>query len=66
MSISVLSVLGQAPDSPLMLCLAAPPVQLRNAAVDQLVAEVGADRILAALDRVTQPQLPLARAEEAV
>jgi hypothetical protein len=40
-------------------------VQLSNAAVDQLVAEVGADRILAALDRVTQPQLPLARAEEA-
>jgi hypothetical protein len=46
-----------------MLCLAAPPLQLSNAAVDQLVAEIGADRILAALDRVTQPQLPLQAAE---
>jgi hypothetical protein len=61
--VSLTASLGQAPDSPLMICLAAPPVQLSNAAVDQLVAEIGADRILAALDRVTQPQLPLAAKE---
>jgi hypothetical protein len=38
-------------------------VQLSDDAIDRLVVEIGADRILAALDRVTQPQLPLAAAE---
>jgi hypothetical protein len=46
-----------------MICLAAPPVQLSDDAIDWLVVGVGADRILAALDRVTQPQLPLVAAE---
>jgi len=35
---------------------------LSDAVIDRMVAECP-DRILAALDRVTQPQLPLAAAE---
>jgi len=64
--VSLTASLGQAPYFPLMICLAAPsasPVQLSDDAIDRLVVEIGADRILAALDRVTQPQLPLAAAE---
>jgi hypothetical protein len=36
---------------------------ISDAALDRLVAEIGPDRILGALDRVTQPQLPLQAAE---
>jgi len=32
-------------------------------ALDRLVTAIGADRVLAAIDRATQPQLPLAAAE---
>jgi hypothetical protein len=36
---------------------------LSDAVIDGIVAEVGHDRIFAALDRATQPQLPLQAAE---
>jgi hypothetical protein len=36
---------------------------LPDAVIDGIVAEVGHDRIFAALDRVTAPELPLAAAE---
>jgi hypothetical protein len=60
--VSLTASLGQAPNSPLIICLAAPPigVRLSDDAIDELVAEIGPDRILAALDRVTQPRLPQA------
>ena len=32
---------------------------LSDAVIDNMIMEIGPDRILAALDRVTQPQLPL-------
>jgi hypothetical protein len=36
---------------------------LSDEALDRIVAAIGADRMLAAIDRATQPQLPLAAAE---
>jgi len=36
---------------------------ISDAALDRLVAVIGADRVLAAIDRATQPQLPLQAAE---
>jgi len=39
------------------------PYPMTDAALDRLVAAIGADRVLAAIDRATQPQLPLQAAE---
>jgi hypothetical protein len=36
---------------------------ITNIELDALVAEIGIDRVMAALDRATQPELPLAAAE---
>jgi hypothetical protein len=36
---------------------------ITNIELDALVAEIGIDRVMAALDRATQPELPLEAAE---
>jgi hypothetical protein len=36
---------------------------LSNDAVDHIVAEIGPERVMCSLDRITQPQLPLVAAE---
>jgi hypothetical protein len=36
---------------------------LSDAVIEHMVSEIGPDRILHALDRVTAPELPLAAAE---
>jgi hypothetical protein len=61
---SLTGPMGQASCSPLIILvgLAVPLAstgQLSDDAIDRLVAEVGPDRILCALDRVTSPELPL-------
>jgi hypothetical protein len=38
-------------------------VALSDAVVERMVAEIGVDRIWAAIDKLTQPQLPLQAAE---
>jgi citrate lyase beta subunit len=38
-------------------------ITLSDAVIDHMVAEVGPDRFLASIDRLTQPQLPLQPAE---
>ena len=55
---SLAALLGQAPYSPLPilvgLAVPASDVRLSDEVIDQLVVEIGADRVLCALDRLTQ------------
>jgi hypothetical protein len=61
---SLTAPIGQAPYSPLMgLAVPASDVRLSDEVIDQLVVEIGADRVLCALDRLTSPKLPLRAAE---
>jgi hypothetical protein len=36
---------------------------ITNIELDELVAEIGVERVMAAVDRYTRPELPLAAAE---
>ena len=73
---SGISVLGQAPATafyisvPLVLVeqlhangKSGSPATLSDAVVEHIVAEVGVERIWRALDKLTQPQLPLQAAQ---